>query len=59
MPIEFEDIKLYSVDELAKLLKININTVRIFCRKGKLKGKKIGTRWYVEGKNIKKFLEKK
>ena len=57
MPIKFNDSKLYSVRELAKILPITPLTIREYIRKGKIKGRKIGKNWYVTKENLEAFLE--
>lgn len=59
MPIKFKDIELYSVKELAKILPITEYAIREYCRKGKIKSKKIGKNWYVSKKNLEQFLDGK
>lgn len=57
MPIKFKEIELYSIKELAKILPITEYAIREYCRKGKIKGKKIGKNWYVSKKDLEQFLE--
>lgn len=45
--IEFGDLRLYTVDDLAEKLDAHINTVREWIHSGKIQGKKLGKRWYV------------
>lgn len=57
MPIEFGGTKLYTIEELSKILDISHNTLRIYLRDGKLVGQKVGPRWYIAEENVKKFLK--
>lgn len=57
MPIKFDDKKLYSIRELAKILPITPLTIRAYLRKGKIKGHKIGKNWYVIKEDLETFLE--
>jgi excisionase family DNA binding protein len=57
MPIKFDDKKLYSIRELAKILPITPLTIRAYLRKGKIKGHKIGKNWYVIKGDLEVFLE--
>ena len=59
MPIEVEEKKLYSVEDLAKILPITRLTIRAYFRKGRIKGHKIGKNWYVTKENLDAFLEGK
>ena len=47
MSIQVGDMKLYAVEELAKMLAVGEPTIRRYLRQGKLKGKKLAKRWYV------------
>ena len=59
MPIKVEEKKLYSVEDLAKILPITRLTIRAYFRKGRIKGHKIGKNWYVTKENLDAFLEGK
>ena len=52
-----DESKFYNVDEVAKILKISTQTIRRHLRRRILKGKKIGRRWHINGKEIKNFIE--
>ena len=56
MPIKVEEKKLYSVEDLAKILPITPLTIRAYFRKGRIKGYKIGKNWYVTKENLDAFL---
>lgn len=58
MPIEIGSIKLFSVEELASKLHVSQNTIRIYLREEKLKGKKFGVKWYVPEENLKEYFFK-
>lgn len=47
MPIKLGDLTLYDVEDLVKKFGIHRMTVRRYFRNGKLKGRKIGRKWYV------------
>jgi len=57
MPIKFSEKELYSIRELDKLLPITPLTIRVYIRKGKIKGHKIGVNWYVKKQDLEAFLE--
>lgn len=48
--------KMYSVDELASLLKITTVSVRNFIRQGRMKGRRVGRRYFVTEDELKQFL---
>lgn len=50
-------IKLYTTEEISKILGINLRTAQIYIHNGKLKGQKIGRRWYVADETLKDFLK--
>jgi excisionase family DNA binding protein len=59
MPIKVGKKKLYSVEDLTKMLPITPLTIREYLRKGKIRGHKIGKNWYVTKENLEAFLEGK
>jgi len=54
--IKIGDIKAYDVQELAKLFDMTPQSVRKFIREGRIKGRKVGTRWYVTEEAIRDYL---
>ena len=56
MPLEVSGLKLYSVDEVAEMLKSTKPTIRAYFRKGKIKGQKITGKWYITEDNLKNYL---
>lgn len=56
MPKQIGDMILYSVLEVAKKLEITPTTIRKYLKEGKLKGQKIGNRYFIPEKNIKTFF---
>jgi len=57
MPIRFSDVTLYSIKELSDILGISSNTLRVYFRQGKLKGRKIARSWYVSEEELKRYLK--
>jgi len=49
--------KFYTIQEISNFLDLSAQTVRTFLRKKKLRGKKIGRRWHILGKNIINFIK--
>ena len=56
MPLEINGLKLYSVDEVAEMLKSTKPTIRAYFREGKLMGRKISGKWHITDDNLKKYL---
>lgn len=50
--INLEPDKLYTVDDIAKLFGVGRRTVYNYMASGKLKGKKLGKRYYFTSQNI-------
>lgn len=50
-------MQVYTPEEVAKLLKINEQTVRRYLREGKMKGAKIGHTWRITDEQLKLFLD--
>ena len=48
---------LYTLEELSSKLKISIKTLRLYIREGKLGASKVGRRFYVTSRDIRKFLD--
>ena len=57
MPIKVEKKKLYSVEDLDKILPITPLTIRAYFKKGRIKGHKIGKNWYVTKEKLEAFLD--
>ena len=56
MPIELGKIKIFSISDLSKDLNINISTLRKYLKEGKLKGQKLGNKYYITEDNLKHFF---
>lgn len=50
-------MKLYDLDEVVELLGLNIQTIRIYIKEGKLKASKVGRKYVVTEDAIKEFLK--
>jgi len=57
MPINIDDMTVYSLAEIADLTGISVQTIRGYVRRGILKGVKVGTRFYVNEKDVKYIFE--
>lgn len=49
--------KFYTIEEISNLLDLSSQTIRKFLREEKMKGKKIGRRWHILGKNVINFVK--
>jgi excisionase family DNA binding protein len=47
----------YNVEALSKMLFIPVETVRLYIRRGRIKGLKIGKRYLVSEENLQSFLD--
>lgn len=56
MPTQLGDIKLYSLKEISETLKVTEVTLRSYLTSGKLKGQKMGTRWFVTENNLREYF---
>ena len=54
--IQIGDIKAYDVQEIAKMFDMTPQSIRKFIREGRIKGRKVGTRWYVTEEAIRDYL---
>jgi excisionase family DNA binding protein len=51
-----ETIKLYTLKDLAKMLKVTERTLHTYIKDGKLKGQKIAGKWQISERNLQAFL---
>lgn len=56
MPIEVGNLKLFTIKELESLLNVSQNTVRSYLRTGKLKGRKLGVKWFVTEESLTEYF---
>ena len=56
MPTEIAGTTLYSTEELAEIFKVTPKTLRAYITGGKLKGRKIGGKWFVTQEALKEFF---
>ena len=57
MATQLGDIKLYSLREISEALKVTEVTLRKYLNSGKLKGRKMGTRWFITEDNLKDYFQ--
>ncbi|MCD6220685.1 helix-turn-helix domain-containing protein [bacterium] len=57
MEKEIKLFKLYTVPEVAELLSLNPQTVKLFIREGRIKAKRVGRRYLILGRNILEYLK--
>lgn len=50
------NIKLFDLDQIAEMLGVTKVTLRSYIKNGKLKGRKVGIRWYVTEEHLNNFL---
>ena len=53
---ELEELKIYSLAEIAPILGVTHRTLLTYIKDGRLKGVKIGGKWKVSGENLRKFI---
>ncbi|TET18999.1 MAG: DNA-binding protein [Candidatus Cloacimonadota bacterium] len=49
--------KFYTIEEISNFLDLSSQTIRKFLREKRMKGKKIGRRWHILGKNVINFVK--
>ncbi len=59
MPLKVAGLKLYNLDELSKVLKVNKVTLRSYIEQGRLKAVKIGRSYRVTEEDLRGFLLKR
>jgi excisionase family DNA binding protein len=50
-------MKIYDLNEVCEILKMNIQTIRIYIKEGKLKASKVGRKYVITEEDFKAFLE--
>ena len=50
------ELKLYTLKDVAELLKVTQRTLLTYLKEGKLKGQKIGGKWIISEENLHKFI---
>ena len=50
------EIKVYSIEEVAAILKVGKRTIYTYIKEGKIKAVKVGKEWRVYDENLKDFL---
>lgn len=56
MPIQLGNLTLYSILELSEKLGITSATLRAYMKNGKLRGQKMGTKWYISEESLREFF---
>jgi len=56
MSIQLGELKLYELKELTEKLGVTVITLRNYINEGKLKGRKMGGRWFVTEESLKEFF---
>lgn len=57
MPKEIGSLTLYSVDDLHEQLGLSKMTIRAYLREGKIRGRKLGVKWYVTEDALREYFE--
>ncbi|RKX70941.1 hypothetical protein DRP53_03310 [candidate division WOR-3 bacterium] len=55
-PREIDPEKLYTTEETSELLRLGPQTIRKKLREGSIHGKKVGRRWLIKGKEIRRYI---
>lgn len=55
--IKIGDLTAYTVEELAEMININERTIKTMLKDGRLKGKKLGHKWYVTEESVKNYFQ--
>jgi excisionase family DNA binding protein len=56
MPTQIENIKFYTVQEIAQALQVTPQTVRTYIKQGKIKAQRIGRPLLITESSLKEFL---
>jgi len=58
MPKNIGTLKIYDLKELSEMLELTVPSLRTYINRGKIQGKKFGTKWYVSDKALKDYFTK-
>ncbi|SMO46687.1 helix-turn-helix domain-containing protein [Fodinibius sediminis] len=56
MPKQIGNLTLYSVDDLHEQLGLSKMTIRAYLREGKIRGRKLGVKWYVTEEALREYF---
>jgi len=56
MTLKIGNITLFDIQELSKKFDLNPVTLRSYIKRGRLKGQKMGTKWYISEDSLKDFF---
>ena len=54
--VQIGDIKAYTVQEVAKMFDMTPQSIRKFLNEGRIKARKMGTKWYVTEEAMREYL---
>lgn len=57
MPKQVGNLTLYSVDDLHEQLGLSKMTIRAYLRDGKIRGRKLGVKWYVTEEALREYFD--
>lgn len=57
MPKQLGSLTLYSVDDLHEQLGLSKMTIRTYLREGKIRGRKLGVKWYVTEEALREYFD--
>lgn len=57
MPTQIENIKFYTVQEIAQALEVTPQTVRAYIKQGKIRAQRIGRPLLITESSLKEFLQ--
>lgn len=56
MPIQLGSIRLFSVAEVSEALNVTAPTIRRYLKEHKIKGRKVGCKWFVTEDSLRNFF---
>ncbi len=57
MPKQVGNLTLYSVDDLHEQLGLSKMTIRAYLRDGKIRGRKLGVKWYITEEALREYFD--
>ena len=58
MPVKIGSLVVHDLEEISEKFGVHSNTLRTYIKGGKLRGQKMGTKWYVSEESLREFFMK-
>lgn len=56
MPKQLGNVKVYELPEIEAAFEVTVRALRFYCKQGRIKARKMGSRWFVEEEALREFF---